>query len=298
MLRYLFLRTLFEDMKQFDTRPGIPPLRTLSFGVRVALCPMQTAERFSAVTFQESFLHREARIARVELLDLLCDKLAIPKTRSSYSRLEMLRYDVGQKFIRSDGLVLWATDTKYLPSTKGCHQRRDILLLQGSEQINTTTHNALCCQAVIFLTISDFVLSGLTVPISVQDEMTQDSVTFILGRWFAPHDTVIDRDSLHRPICPGPLHINHCLWKYARATQTRKTLVTSAGVPTAAFNRQAHMFGHSSVEQMSTLNNEKYAYFGLVFPSNVVQRVNMCPVFIPNTSKPDMNTWLQTVTVI
>lgn len=291
MLHYLFLRKLFDAMKQLDPRPGIPPLRTLSFGVRVPLCQLETVERFSAVAFQESFLHREARIARVELMDLLCDKLALPRTRLSYSRLEMLRYNLGQKFIRSDGLVLWATDTQYLPETKGCHQRRDNLLLHGTDQ-------ALCCQAVLFFTVSGFALTGLTVPESVQDEMDEDSVTFILGRWFAPHDTSVDRDSAHRPICPGPLHINHCLWKFARASQTRKTLVTSTGVPTPAFNRQAHMFGQSSVEQISILNNEKHAYFGLHFPSNVVERVNMCPVFIPNTSTPDMNTWMQTVTVI
>ena len=75
-------------------------------------------------------------------------------------------------------------------------------------------------------------------------------------------------------------------------------MVTSSGEPTPVFLEHAHLFGESRSEQMETLNNEKRAYFALLFPSVVVERINMCPVFIPNTSKQNDQTWLQTVTVV
>jgi hypothetical protein len=295
-------------MQQFDTRPRIPALRTLSFGVRAELCDFRGVIKFTEPVFQKTFLHREARIAKVELMDLLCDKFEISRTLSSYERLEPFRYFMGQKLVRRDGTVLWATDTKYPSTTKRGKQRRDILRIEGHERVRRN-RNALCCEAIAFLTVMGLDRADFPIPESVKDEIRlatlaarpqiqHYSVTFILGRWFSPHDTAVGRDSSYRPICPGPLHINHRLWKYARARQTRKSMVTSSGEPTPAFLEHAHLFGESRSEQMETLNNEKRAYFALLFPSVVVERINMCPVFIPNTSKQNDQTWLQTVTVV
>ena len=297
MLRHLCLRNLFEDMKQFDTRPPIPALRTLSFGVRATLCSLPTLDRFTTASFQETFLHREARIARVELLDLLCNKFEIPKSLASYTHLEQLRYHVGQKLIRRDGSVLWATDSNYPSDNKRGKRRRDVLRIQGDEQVDTNTRNALCCEAVVFLNVS-LERARFTIPDSVKEEVLDGSVTFVLGRWFTPHDTAVGRDSCNMPTCPGPLYINHCLWQYARARQIRKSMMAPAGVTTAAFLRQAQLFGESHSEQMIAFENEKQAYFGLLFPSNILKRINMCPTFMPNTSKPNYQTWLQTITVV
>ena len=55
MLRHLCLRYLFEDMQQFDTRPRIPALRTLSFGVRAELCDFRGVIKFTEPVFQKHF---------------------------------------------------------------------------------------------------------------------------------------------------------------------------------------------------------------------------------------------------
>lgn len=312
MLRHLLLRYLFEDMQQLDTRPRLPPLRRLNLrtpphGVRCELCRFDTAEKFTEQSFQEKFLHRQARIAKVELMDLLCDKFEMSRSLGSYERLEQFRYFMGQNLVRRDGMKLWSTGTKY-PSNKRGKERGDILRIEGHERVGHT-NNALCCEAIAFLTVTGLDHADFPIPQSVKNEVQvfQDStkrevrhyaVIFVLGRWFTPHRTAVGRDSSYRPICPGPLHINHSLWKYARARQTRKSMITSSGVPTEAFSRQAHVFGESRSEQIETLNKEKHAYFALLFASNVVERVNMCPVFIPNTSQPDAQTWLQTINVV
>ena len=122
--------------------------------------------------------------------------------------------------------------------------------------------------------------------------LCNDSITFILARWFEPHSDADDRDENHRPVCPSPLHINHCLWKYARARKERCMLRTQYT------STQVGLFGKSQEEQRRTINNEKRAYFCLVSPENVLCRANMCPQFVKNSSKFDTSTWMQTVVLI
>ena len=102
----------------------------------------------------------------------------------------------------------------------------------------------------------------------------------------------------HRPLVSGPLGINHCLWTYARAPKSRRVLVNVQNETTAAFRRQAHVFGNNVVEQNQCLDREKYAYYCLVSMDTIDHRSNMCPTFEPGTSIPDTSMWLETVTLI
>ena len=295
MLRYMCLRSIFLEMQNsiLDTNPV--RRRKTSSGVSVILCEM--GGKFTTVGFQERFLHREARIARVELLDLLCDKFKLRRTRASYRQLENLSYIIGQKFIRSDGYVLWATDSSY--SFNGCNDRRrssrrDCLVIKHDAG---TTSTSFCCESICFLTVAGFTPTGFDIPTSLQPAVVDDSLSFVLGRWFERHPETESLDSGLRPLCPGALNINHCLWRYARAESSRRVLVSRSG-PTQAFQRQAGLFGSTPVERELCFQNEKHAYFCLLSPENIVVRANMCPCFLPGTSTPDRSTWLQTVTVI
>ena len=193
--------------------------------------------------------------------------------------------------------MVWATDSNYLCAGGEDKRRRDILFLKGSERVGeTTTRNALCCEAVLFLKVSNLGFADFLVPRTVLEDVDErGSITFVIGRWFTLHDTVVERDSCYRPICPGPLCINHCLWKYASADSDRTALVTSRGQPTALFTRQYNLFGQTMQDAQRTLQQEKRAYFGLLSPTNVVSVVTMCSVFVPNTSTPDPHTWLQSL---
>ena len=108
--------------------------------------------------------------------------------------------------------MLWATDSNYHGAGRNDRRRRDILFIKGSERTDVGTRNALCCEAVMFLTVGDLTSADFRVPDNVvQDVDDNGSITFVLGRWFAPHDTARERDSRFRPICPGPLHIAQSL---------------------------------------------------------------------------------------
>ena len=271
MLRYLYLRTLCKDIKVKFAAPAPVRTRNYSWGLRSILFNLKTQDRFSSVAFQETILHHEVRLARVELLGLLCNKFGLSDTRASYTRLEVLSYVCGQKYIRENGKMLWATDSNYHGAGRKDRRRRDILFIKGSERTDVGTRNVLCCEAVMFLKISNFEAADFDVPPDVVQDFDEDgSVTFVVGRWFAPHDSVYERDSCHRPICPGPLHINHCLWKYVLSDDDRPALVKPDGQPTGLFDRQYTLFGRTIQEARSILQLEKRAYFCLLSHNNVI----------------------------
>ena len=300
MLRYLCWCTVFDGMNEFVTTGGaIPALRSLASGVRLPISCLSNQHKFSSVAFQRIVVHREARIVTVELLDLLCDQFGLRRCLRSYDKLSKLRYVIGQKFVRTDGSVLWATDTKF--SSGGTHKkRRDFLFVKGTEtsDVNTGRRDALCCEAVAFLKVSGMTAAELNVLPCLRSDVHDDSINFVLARYLEPHPTAVERDSLHRPVCPGPLHINHCLWRYARAARVRAALIDSSGRTTIAFQTQRRIFGQTIQEQSELIEKEKFAYFTLLTPSNILHRVNLSPIFVPGTSKLDLGTWLQTVTVV
>jgi hypothetical protein len=224
----------------------------------------------------------------------------LPKNLVSYTQLQGLGYCFGQKLVRSDGEIYWGTESSYTYET-GCHtrRRRDILFLEGVQskeyRLPDTSVvqrvNALCCEVICFLEISN-----LQTTLSLTNIC--DSQTFVLVRWFEPHPNNPERDSQYRPVCPGALNINHCLWRYAKSQHVRQSLINRRGYPTAAFGRQSYLFGDTPREQNMCLDKEKNAYFGLISPDTILHKVNMCPCFFPNSSVLDEERWLESVNMI
>ena len=122
--------------------------------------------------------------------------------------------------------------------------------------------------------------------------MVNDSITYCLVRWFEPHDT-FQRDDEHRPMCQGPLHINHCLWRYSKTDRPRAVIMDAESV-----NRQKILFGSTQRERVDLLAHVQHAYYGLITPNNIVNIAHMTPTFHPGTDKPNKKVWLQSVTII
>ena len=238
-------------------------------------------------TVQANFLHVQALITRYEVMDLLCKHLNLPRNQRTYAAFNDLGWYFAQKLIRQDGKTFWATDTCFPYGGR----RRDVLYIKGAEisgRGRVRRINALCCQTVLFLTITN--LSALR----ATDESTK---TFVLGRWFQPHSSVTVRDGQNRPVCPGPLQTNHCLWQYAQSSHPRQALEVRRR-PSPVFERQRGMFGANRVEQLESYERDKHAYFCLLETDSILGTQNMFPEFIGQTSKPDYTRWLQSVTLI
>ena len=285
MLRWMGNLQIFEGIKQRGMEVQTPRrsspdsdrlgnLLRLSFG----------GDRFGNAQAMSTFLHSEVRVAEIELTNLIITKLNLtvghPDTLPKLSRL---KFDFGQKFMRRDGRVFWGTDTAYTSSST--QRRRDILSLRGLHG-----GNALCCETVCFVTISN--LRSLRLP-----DQGVDSVSYALVRWLEVHPDAHERDPQRRPVCPGPLHVNNCLWTYARTPTSRRVLTGPRGVFSRAFENQRGLFGKTLREQNSCRGRESRAYYDLVTTDSIVDTANMCQLFLPNSCETDGQNWLQTVTL-
>jgi len=325
MIQYLCYHNVFQEMvrqgfatshitRPYNFKPVKDsvrvPLQTILRGAR-ARCSFSSVKMGSNLDdpgVQSQFLHPEARIARFELLDLVCQTLNMPTTRPSYRLLERLDWFFGHKLVNSVGDVYWATDTQYTAygPDETRRKRRDIVQLSGTEPVQVGTDpnrnplhksTALCAQLICFFTISGIREHGVQVPVELRNDLCQDRLTFALGRWFSPHPQATDRDSEHRPICPGPLNFNHCLWKFAIRPRDRRALIQPQGVPSRAFNNQRHIFGAGEPQQQLCLQRERRAYFCIFTPSTIIERMNMTEEFDTNTTNRN-GVWLQTVTIV
>ena len=105
------------------------------------------------------------------------------------------------------------------------HEDVQVTLPDGAR---ATRRTALCCQAVCFFSIQgvDSVLKVLqkVLPKELENDLHDDSITFILVRYFTPHPLAFERDTEYRPVCPGPLRRNHCLWQFAKTARSRKAM--------------------------------------------------------------------------
>lgn len=312
MTKYLQNKLLFDELQTLRKimTPGRASKRRKYFrrsGVFQPLrCPvtgknLDMGDNLQSPSRQRLFLHSRVRLTNVELLDMFCEKLEVPATQQSYVAFNSLSWTFGEKLSLADGPTYWATDQSYLGGTNTHSKRRDVFILSGTESVKspngTKIDNALCCQAVCFITIKNlnslrryFSLRSLAGEIDVISG--NGSMTYVLGRWLTPHSTCVERDSKCLPMCPGVLRRNHCLWKYASTNTPRRMMVDSRGRPSHAFVHSGDIFGK---DKMKLWQSEKKCYFGLISPKSIVTTANISREY-EESSMNCSDIWLQTVT--
>ena len=102
-----------------------------------------------------------------------------------------------------------------------------------------------------------------------------DESYFMLVRWFEAHPDAWERDNMCRPLCPGPLRHNHCLWRYAVTPRPRRIMTSQDGVPSQVFRSQQDIFGSDDRTINLRWSEEQHAYYGLVSPSSVLSNISM-----------------------
>ena len=326
MLNYLCYHQVFEQIRKlyfplikiptrrvpFRDRLNVP-LRRWVVGAVNHAADVTLGNDVTSVESQSQFLHKEVRLAKFEILDLMCKRAGLQATLHSYSLLGRLKWTFGQKLTTATGHTFWATDTQYSAYGYGNRRkRRDIIRVGGTEEVPVLLPNqtvvqkntALCCETICFIQISgwkDADLGNFRLSAELQAEVDsnfspEDTLTFVLVRWLSPHPDAWDRDSMCRPICPGPYKLNHCLWQYSVTTQPRKSLANEDETPTEAFHHQRHLFGGTPYQQTHTRKRELHAYYGLVLPSAIQEQIHATREF--NIDGTLSDTWIQSVYII
>ena len=119
---------------------------------------------------------------------------------------------------------------------------------------------------------------------------------YILVRWFEAHPDAWERDDMCRPLCPGPLRHNHCLWRYAVTQRPRRIMTSQDGAPSQVFRSQQDIFGSDDRTVNLRWSEEQHAYYGLVSPSSVLSTVSMSREY-DGGSMSYSSSWLETVTI-
>jgi len=275
MLTYLRWYQVFEGLHD-KPRPMSRQKKTgVSMLLRILSLNRAVALPFVTVAFQSSFLHEKVRVSGGEFLNLLCDRFGLAQARRSYLQLQSLHFVIALKYTREDLKTFWATDS-----------RRDILRLKGHEG-----GNSFCCETICFVQIDNV--------LSLQiDDLPSDRVDLVLVRWFSPHASSWERDGECRPLCPGPLSINNCLWAYSRTPKARRAFANRAGQRSRSFNAYSHTWNCNNDQERDELwNREKHAYYGFISPDSIIEKVNMSPTFQNGSALPDYSRWLETVTM-
>ena len=114
-----------------------------------------------------------------------------------------------------------------------------------------------------------------------------DSIHLILCRYFEAHPLAVTRDSDFRPVCPGPLYINNCLWRYVKTTEPRRVLRNRDGSPSLTYLRQVHLFGQTPGEQNRTYIQDCNAYYTFIYVDNIKAQANISPLFKGKTAMMD-----------
>ena len=312
MQQYTLQQLLFTSLKvELGTGHPAPLVRRsvadtgkpLRLNVDGSLVPVKMGSHLEKVSVQRRILHPEARIGRVELMDLVCNLFSMNPCRSSYTRLACLDWGFYQRMTMLDGTVFWATDSEYSFASHG--RRRDCFVLKDNEQVQVrmpngelvTRDTALCCQATCFVKLGKIspTLDPRRVSKEVQQAIRYNSLTLVLVRFFEAHPSATERTVCHLPLCPAPFNINHALWRYAVTDKPRALLFDEENNrPTKHFDQESFMFGSTRREQLNRLDNEKHAYHSLVLPSRIKSRAAMAAEFELNTTR-QSSTWLQTI---
>ena len=269
MLKYLCNLTTFGELEHWLKLEHVPIIRKIKHGLR---SPLRFPNFKDSIS--DKFLHCEVRLTEIEVANLVCQVLNLPINDSpAHQRLRNLTWQFSQQFLREDGRTFWASQ-----------RRRDML------RIKPDAGNSLCGEAVCFLSIDNVQ--------SVQADNPNDSLTFCLIRYLTHHPDSWERDEIMRPVCPGPLHVNNCLWQYAKTPSRRSSLVGRNGRgESQSFQRDRHMFGDTNVEQDQCRLRELHAWYALFETDSIEDTMNMCPLFRRNSSVPQYGSWLETVTM-
>lgn len=111
MLRYLFYHHMFEELRirfPTETRSRQPtsnsPAVTALLMDPITGGPVRLGQNLHTSIIQSQFFHTEVRIARSELLDLVCDKLLLPKTIATYQVSERMLHIIKPSFTHAQSV--------------------------------------------------------------------------------------------------------------------------------------------------------------------------------------------------
>ena len=112
---------------------------------------------------------------------------------------------------------------------------------------------------------------GVSLTVELCEVDDEDSATFFLIRYAAPHRSATHRGPEHKPLCPGPLKNTHCLWTWASRPETHER----GCFRTRPWSRHRRHFGSTPDEQEKRMESNRRAWYDLIQVTNIKNYANV-----------------------
>ena len=141
-----------------------------------------------------------------------------------------------------------------------------ISVVSSADIVLEDTLTVVPLQIVTFLRLSGFPASypppdGMN---GMDGEGDDKAVHLVLVRWFTAPRDCFERDSLHRPICQGPLRANHCKWVWEKLSNDRECISHHDSWHTKAIGKLDVVCRSSNTQALrNQLMRARYDFVGL-----------------------------------
>lgn len=227
-------------------------------------------EGYRHVDLWDLLLCPSVLVSRKEVLLLLAERVLKKRTREAMITISNMDMQIGRHVAvtMSSGGTL-----HYYGVPAGSVQNKFPTWVEVagydkvSRRSNRLTSRLACVVCAIQLN-NVIIATGQTVPAELRDVhgiSGKESVTFLLVKYAAPHESATQRGPDHRPLCPGPLKHSHCLWKWA----ARPSGYTRGCFRPRPWERNKRYFGRSPEQQEAIKRTELRAWYDIIQVTNI-----------------------------
>ena len=216
-------------------------------------------------------------VSRKELLQLLAEKLHIPRNQVGMRKVAKCVYSIDRHVtvttVSKMKLHYWGSGTYNRvgrqSSTSAWQTWVEVEGCDRSASRRLTSRLAFVVCAIHLKNIS--VSLGMPLARELREVEDPDSVTFFLVRYAAPHPSATLRGPENRPLCPGPLKNTHCLWTWAMRPEGHER----GCFRPRPWSRHRRYFGSTEPQQEQLMQSNRRAWYDLIQVTNIKNYANV-----------------------
>ena len=215
-------------------------------------------------------------VSRKELLQLLAEKLHTPRNRMGMKKVARCIHSINRHVtvttVSKMRLHYWSSGTYNCVGRKSSAWQTWVEV-EGYDRSGSSRRLTSRLAFVVCAIHLKHIRSAIGVPLTVElcEVDDEDSATFFLIRYAAPHRSATHRGPEHKPLCPGPLKNTHCLWTWASRPETHER----GCFRTRPWSRHRRHFGSTPDEQEKRMESNRRAWYDLIQVTNIKNYANV-----------------------
>ena len=246
----------------------------------------------------DTVIHEGVPLSIRELVDTVADNLRLSVTRETASMLLMCTWRFGWhiKSVVNNGDTRIFRGGGVTPGTTSTFLRGDWVETDISDHMDGVVTTSRLARVICAIRLGDVHRhTGLVFPVTsdhyrllkweTEQNRKDDVLHLLLVRYAQPSPRARGRGPHHRPLCPGIMRDTHCLWEWAKRSNSYKRGCFRG----RSWDRNKHFFGDTVQSQNYRRDMERLAWYDVIQISDIRNHTNV-------QLDPDrQNTFLQSV---